>query len=77
MAITQRLYVVAPRTAEEGKTITKRLVRAPNSAQALRHVADEFVVTLAGQDDIVSLIGAGVKVEDSKAPPAASTAQEK
>lgn len=42
-----------------------RLVRAPNAAQALRHVAaDTLAVAVASQDDLVRLTLAGVQVED-------------
>jgi hypothetical protein len=43
-------------------------VRAPNAAQALRHVtADTLSAAVASQDDLVTLVAAGVKVEDSGA----------
>lgn len=68
MATTSRIYVVVPRVIEDGTNVIGRLVRAPNASQALRHVADEFVVALASQDDLVALTAAGVKVEESKTP---------
>lgn len=70
MATPTRIYVIAPKVIV-GDDIQphRRLVRAPNSAQALRHVADEFVVALASQDDLVTLTAAGVKVEDAKPEP--------
>lgn len=45
---------------------TRRLVRAKNKAQAWRHVANGFNVTLASQDDLVAAVGAGVPVEEAK-----------
>jgi hypothetical protein len=67
MAAPTRIYrvanFIADVDADTGKTIT-HLVRAPNAAQALRHVAiDTLEVTVASQDALVELIEAGVKVE--------------
>jgi hypothetical protein len=62
----QRIYVVAPKTAEDGKPVARRLVRATNQAQALRHIASELIVTVASQDDLVALVAGGVKVEESR-----------
>lgn len=43
-----------------------RLVRSPNVAQAVRHVARSLIsADLASQDDLVRLVAAGVKVEDA------------
>ena len=43
---------------------TGRLVRAKNRAQALSHVAQStFNIRVAGQDDLVTLLGQQVKVE--------------
>jgi hypothetical protein len=59
-----RIYLVTC-TSTEGKP-EKRLVRAANSAQAWRHVADSRIsVDLASQDDLVATVGEGVKVEDA------------
>ncbi|MCE2918224.1 MAG: hypothetical protein LW768_22120 [Rubrivivax sp.] len=42
-----------------------RLVRAPNRAQALAHVARSTIaVNVASQDDLVKMLTAGIKVED-------------
>lgn len=41
----------------------ERLVRAYTSAEVLRHVTPQFVITPADQDDIISLMAAGVAVE--------------
>jgi hypothetical protein len=60
-----RIYVVAPKIAEAGKPAPRRLVRATHPANALRHVAEaQFAVAVASQDDLVALLGEGVKVED-------------
>ena len=71
MAAAQRIYrvanFIADVDADTGKTFT-RLVRAPNAAQALRHVAAGTLnVGVASQDDLVELVEAGVKVETSGA----------
>ena len=41
----------------------ERLVRAYTSADVLRHVTPQFVICPADQDDIISLMAAGVAVE--------------
>lgn len=71
MAAPQRIYLVRNRLvdfdAETGKA-THRLVRAPNAAQALRHVASSTLeVEVASQDDLVMLVARGVTVEPSSA----------
>jgi hypothetical protein len=46
-----------------------RLVRAVSRQQALMHVAHtSFVVRKASQDDLVSALTSGVKVENYRAP---------
>lgn len=49
-----------------------RLVLAPNAAQAIRHVARDIIeASVAGQDELVLLVGRGIKVEacaDEAAP---------
>lgn len=69
MTTPRRIYVVRNKLvdidAEAGKPVA-RLVRAPNAAQALRHVAaDALVVDVASQDELVELVAAGVAVENS------------
>lgn len=55
-----RIYHVRPKLPGDGA----RLVRATNAAQALRHVVtDTLTVELASQEDLVRLLGAGIKVE--------------
>jgi hypothetical protein len=42
-----------------------RLVRAPNRAQALAHVARSTIaVSVATQNDLVKMLTAGIQVED-------------
>lgn len=56
-----RIYAV-------GAGTTIRLVRAPNRAQALAHVARSTInVTIPSQDELVKLVTAGTQVEDVKA----------
>ena len=56
MATTTRIYSV------DGK----HLVRAQSQAQALRHIVkNRHKVEVASQDDIVKMIGDGVKVEET------------
>jgi hypothetical protein len=46
-----------------------RLVRAPNRAQALAHVARSTIaVSVATQNDLVKMLTAGAKVEDVAQP---------
>jgi hypothetical protein len=46
-----------------------RLVRAPNRAQALAHVARSTIaVSVATQNDLVKMLTAGTKVEDVAQP---------
>ena len=70
-----RIYVIAPKASTD--PVRRRLVRAVNATQALRHVASEFVVAVASQDDLVALIGDGVTVETAgaEAEPAAAQAE--
>ena len=52
-----RIYVVKTPTAS-------RLVRAPNVAQAIRHVAAQTLTAeVASQDDLVTLVKAGADIE--------------
>lgn len=58
-----RIYLV-----QDTATAAKTLVRAHNQAQAVRHVARyRLSVTVASQDDLVTLVAGGVKVEDAGA----------
>lgn len=54
MATENRIYVV------EG-----RLIAAPSLARAKAHVARKIQAKLASQNDLIKLVGEGVKVEDS------------
>jgi malonyl CoA-acyl carrier protein transacylase len=61
MALT-RIYVV--QVKESGAVVKLVLVRAPNAAQAARHVTRQMVsVEVASQEELVNLLGQGVKVE--------------
>lgn len=42
-----------------------RLIRAPNQAQALRHAARHFKVSVPTQDQLYRFAAEGVKVEES------------
>ncbi len=58
-----RIYVVS-------SGLESRLVRAPNRARALGHVAKAtLTVELADQEALIHLIGEGVPVEDAGAEP--------
>ena len=58
------IYLV---NGELGTTVEPRLIRATTRQQALSHVAKSLLtVTLASQEDLVSLIADGAKVEDYK-----------
>lgn len=64
MAAQTRVYVVVPRTAP-AKGEPRRLVRSVHPATALRHVADgEYSVSVATQDELIALLGKGVRVEE-------------
>lgn len=46
----------------------EHLVRATSQAQALRHITDTMMgVSVASQDDLLRLVGKGVKVQDATA----------
>jgi gamma-glutamyl-gamma-aminobutyrate hydrolase PuuD len=45
-----------------------RLVRAINRSRALRHVASDYKVEVATQDELVEAIKLGIEVEQDKAP---------
>ena len=60
MATPSRIYLVLAKVGD-----AKRLVRAPNAAQALRHVANDFTVAVASQDELVAAVGDGVTVEEA------------
>ena len=64
---TTRIYLVASKQVEFDDTpLTKRLVRAPNAAQALRHVASDFTVTVPSQDELLAAAADGIQVESAK-----------
>ena len=58
-----RIYLV-----KDSETGGKRLIRASNVAQAVRHAARaQFTAEVASQDDLVFLIADGHSVEDASA----------
>lgn len=71
------IYVIQPLAHDEaGKPLRPRLVRAPNQAQALRHVtADSFDIEVATTSDMARLMPDGVKVENTGAAALADAAQ--
>lgn len=58
--MTSRIYIVRNGASDP------RLVRAPNQAQALRHIVKPYKAEVASQDDLIAALGNGVKVEDAK-----------
>lgn len=57
--MSTRIYLVTDRESQ-----AKRLIRAGNQAQAIRHAAaSRFAIEVAGQDDLVELLGSGQVVE--------------
>ena len=69
MTTKTRIYLVTTPTAS-------RLVRAYNSSQAIRHVARDIIeASVAGQGELVLLVGRGVKVEACGEDEAAEEAQ--
>lgn len=59
MSTPKRIYIVKDNDA-------RRLIRAANVAQARNHVArDTLQVAVASQDELVSLVSGGARVEDA------------
>jgi len=59
--MAKRVYLVKDRT-----TNIPRLIRASNRTHARGFAAiDKFGVSIADQDDLIELIGGGMKVEDA------------
>lgn len=59
--MSQRIYLVTDRNTQ-----TRRLIRAANQAQAVRHAAQSrFDIQVASQDDLVTLLAAGQAVESA------------
>lgn len=63
---TARIYKVQILIQQEPpKEPMQRLIKATSQSQAFRFVTNAMVdVNLASQDDLVSLLGHGIKVED-------------
>jgi hypothetical protein len=58
-----RIYIVG----SSDPAFPVRLVKASIRQQALSHVAQSlFTVRVASQDDLISALGAGIKVESAK-----------
>jgi hypothetical protein len=65
---SHRIYRVCIADVDATAKPEQRLIRAANSSQARRHVADSRItVDLATQDECVELAAAGVKVENAGA----------
>ena len=59
--MSTRIYLVTDRESQ-----AKRLIRAGNQAQAIRHaVASRFGAEVASQNDLVTLLAAGQAVESA------------
>lgn len=59
--MSTRIYLVTDRDTQ-----AKRLIRAGNQAQAIRHAAaSRFDIAVAGQDDLVELLASGQAVESA------------
>jgi len=62
--MSTRIYVVSDTLQQP---IKHRLVRASNAAQARNFAArDQYKIDVAGQQTLVDLINAGVKIEDAQ-----------
>lgn len=57
--MTNRIYAVSG-----GEKL--RLIRAPNAAQAIRHIAKPYKAEMATQEQLVKALGEGVQIEDAK-----------
>ena len=64
MTTETRIYRVDDARAAKGESRTA-LIRAANSAQAVRHAAQCFSVRVATQDDIAELVAGGVRIVDA------------
>ena len=58
--MTTRIYIVTNGASDP------RLVRAPNQAQALRHIVKPYKAEVASQDALIAALSKGVKVEEAK-----------
>jgi hypothetical protein len=67
MATKTRIHVVE----DEGEAMA--LVRARSRARAIRHcIANRFGAHIASQDDLIRMLGEGMKVETADAEPEAA-----
>ncbi len=70
MATATRIYRIdehAENADGEQEVIESYLIRAPNVAQAIKHVAQRFTCEVATQDDLVELAAKSTKVQDAGA----------
>lgn len=59
--MSNRIYLITDRDTQ-----TRRLIRAANQAQAVRHAAQaRFDIQVASQDTLVELLAAGQAVESA------------
>lgn len=63
MAATKRIYKIE--ITNEGQAVTTHLIKATSASVAIRKLLEgRATANVATQDDIVNLMGAGVKVEE-------------
>lgn len=67
MSASTRIYVVRPKKQPAEGADGRRLVRAGHPSQVALHLAQDNVIEVAGQDELVQLAAAGCPVEDYKA----------
>lgn len=68
MATNARIYVVRDQDGQADSAANTRLVKASSQAQAIGHVVRaRYTAGVAKQDELVRLMGAGVKVEEASA----------
>lgn len=63
-----RIYIVS----NHREQTPRRLVKAISQAHAVKHIARHYCAEVATQDDLVQLLGQGVKVEEAGAEVAQS-----
>ena len=63
--MSTRIYLVKPKNTSGDEAELSRLVRASSAAHALRHVANDFSVTVPTQDELLAASAAGVQVEQA------------
>lgn len=64
--MSSRIYVVNLEKTTPGSNPVAYLVRASSAGQAIRHVTKPLITChVAGQGELVNLLGSGVKVEEA------------